>query len=140
MFFLHTPSHSKFLTPEERKIVTELMKLDSHDAEAASDVDSERFSCHWVKIAVLNWKNDTHRCLANLLTVPPNIAAFIAVLIVTYYSDRLAHKGSFMLLGATLGIIGYIMLLTSPAHSSNTAAPSSWLWASSPIHQSSWVG
>lgn len=41
------------------------------------------------------------------------MAAFIAVLIVTYYSDLLAHRGTFMLCGATLGIIGYAMLLGS---------------------------
>ena len=42
------------------------------------------------------------------------MAAFFAVLLVTYFSDRIKQRGVFMLGGATVGIIGYIMLIASP--------------------------
>jgi len=141
MFFLpHTPSHSKFLTPEERNVAIARMKSDSGGAETEV-VDEEKFSWYWVKIAVLNW-NTALLSLnffaiitpiysfslflptiisslgytdvkANLLTVPPNFAAFLSVLIVAYYSSRLRRRGLFMLIGSTFGILGYILLLAS---------------------------
>jgi hypothetical protein len=55
--------------------------------------------------------------LANLLTVPPNTAAFLSVLLVTTLSDRYKRRGIFMLGGATVAIVGYIMLIaTSRPH------------------------
>jgi MFS family permease len=52
--------------------------------------------------------------LANLLTVPPNMAAFFLVLVATYLSDRYKRRGIFMLVGATVAIVGYIMLIATP--------------------------
>ena len=42
------------------------------------------------------------------------MAAFLSVLIVTRLSNQLKRRGIFMLGGATVGIIGYIMLIASP--------------------------
>lgn len=56
MFFLpHTPSHCSFLSADEKIIASQRMQLDSHGASSVSSIDEERFSWHWVKIAVLNW-------------------------------------------------------------------------------------
>lgn len=143
IFFLpHTPSHSNFLTPEEKYVATHRMKLDAHGAAATSNVDEEKFSWHWVRLALLNWNTvllsinffaiitpiysfslflptiistglGYKRVQANLLSVPPNMAAFFTVLLVTWYSDKIKRRGIFMLAGATLAIGGYIMLLAS---------------------------
>jgi MFS family permease len=118
------------------------MKLDAHGATSASDIDVEKFSWHWVRVAVLNWNTALlslnffaiitpiysfslflptiisalgyTQVKANLLTVPPNMAAFFAVLLVTRLSDRYKARGIFMLIGASISIGGYIMLIASP--------------------------
>jgi MFS family permease len=116
------------------------MKLDAHGATSASDVKQEKFSWHWVKLAlnlntillsidffavitpiysfslflptIISAMGYT-KVNANLLSVPPNIAAFITVMLVTYLSDKYKRRGIFMLGGATLSITGYIMLISS---------------------------
>ena len=142
IFFLpHSPGHSQFLTPEERYVATHRMKLDAHGATTDSDVDREKFSWHWIRLALLNWNTillsinfftittpiysfslflptiisalGHTRVNANLLTVPPNMAGFFAVLLVTYLSDRYKRRGIFMLIGTTLSIVGYIMLIST---------------------------
>lgn len=56
IFFLpHTPSHSKFLTEEERYLAIHRMKLDYRGASPVANIDNEKFSWHWVKLAVFNW-------------------------------------------------------------------------------------
>lgn len=56
IFFLpHTPSHSKFLTEEERYVAIHRMKLDYRGASPVANIDNEKFSWHWVKLAVFNW-------------------------------------------------------------------------------------
>lgn len=51
---------------------------------------------------------------AQLLTVPPNMAAFLLVLAVTWASDRTRRRGWFMLGGVAVAIGGYIMLIATP--------------------------
>ena len=56
IFFMpHTPSQAKCLTEDEKAAAVARMKLDSHGASNASDVESERFSWLWARMAVLNW-------------------------------------------------------------------------------------
>jgi MFS family permease len=50
---------------------------------------------------------------AQLFTVPPNMAAFVTVLVTAYYSDKLKNRGYFIIAGAIVGICGYIMLLAA---------------------------
>jgi MFS family permease len=116
------------------------MKLDAHGATSTSDVKQEKFSWHWVRLA-LNLNTillsiDSFAVIipiysfslflptiisamgyskvnANLLSVPPNAAAFVTVIIVTYLSDKYTRRGVFMLGGATIAIVGYIMLISS---------------------------
>jgi MFS family permease len=116
------------------------MKLDAHGATSTSDVKQEKFSWHWVKLA-LNLNTillsidffavitpiysfslflptiisamGYSKVNANLLSVPPNAVAFITVIVITYLSDKYKRRGVFMLGGATLAIVGYIMLISS---------------------------
>jgi predicted MFS family arabinose efflux permease len=60
-------------------------------------------------ISELGYKSTT----AQLFTVPPNMCAFFAVLVSSYYSDKLKNRGYFVIGGAILGICGYIMLLAA---------------------------
>jgi sugar phosphate permease len=48
---------------------------------------------------------------AQLFTVPPNMAAFVTVLITAYYSDKLGNRGYFIIGGCVLAICGYIMMI-----------------------------
>jgi sugar phosphate permease len=50
---------------------------------------------------------------AQLFTVPPNMAAFITVIVTAYYSDKVKNRGYFIIGGAVIGICGYIMLLVA---------------------------
>ncbi|ESZ97643.1 hypothetical protein SBOR_1959 [Sclerotinia borealis F-4128] len=142
IFFLpHTPSHSKFLTEEERYVAIHRMKLDYRGASPVANIDNEKFSWHWVRLAVFNWNTwllslnffavitpiysfslflptiitalGYTRVNANLLTVPPNMVAFLSVILVTSLSDYFKRRGIFMLICASIAIIGYIMLITT---------------------------
>ena len=54
-----------------------------------------------------------HSTTAQLLTVPPNMAAFVTVLACAYASDRLRTRGAFIAAGTIIGAIGYIMLIAA---------------------------
>ena len=54
-----------------------------------------------------------HSTTAQLLTIPPNIAAFITVLACAHLSDRLKTRGAFIAAGTLVGLIGYILLLAA---------------------------
>lgn len=52
-FFLpNSPSHSRFLTEEERIGALHRLKLDARGASSTSDVNDEAFSWHWVGAAL----------------------------------------------------------------------------------------
>lgn len=50
---------------------------------------------------------------AQLFTVPPNMTAFITVIITAFASDRLKNRGYFVIGGSILGICGYVMMLVA---------------------------
>lgn len=50
---------------------------------------------------------------AQLFTVPPNMAAFITVLLTAYFSDKFKNRGYFIVGGSILSICGYIMMLVA---------------------------
>ncbi|KAF7897575.1 hypothetical protein EAF00_005803 [Botryotinia globosa] len=146
IFFLpHTPSHAKFLTEEQRYLAIHRMKLDYRGASPVANIDNEKFDWHWVKLAVFNWNTwllslnffavitpiysfslflptiitalGYTRVNANLLTVPPNMTAFLSVILVTSLSDHFKRRGLLMLICASVAIIGYVMLIaTSRPH------------------------
>ena len=51
------------------------------------------------------------------MTVPPNICGFVAILVLSAWSDAVKARGPFIVGGCILAIAGYIMLLVaeSPA-------------------------
>ena len=54
-FLPHTPMTANFLTEEERAVAVSRMKLDAHGASNASNVEGEKFSWHWVRMAILKY-------------------------------------------------------------------------------------
>lgn len=140
LFFMpHTPSHSKFLTPEERTVALARLKQDYHGGANKDEVDDERFDWHWVRMAFVSpnlWFTSLawfflliplysfslflptiikgfgySPTVTQLLSVPPNMASFVLVLVTAAYSDKLRVRGPFMIGGCLLAIIGYAMLL-----------------------------
>lgn len=55
----------------------------------------------------------TNTTTAQLFTVPPNLAAFVTVLITSLLSDRIKARGPIMAAGNGIAIAGYIMLLVA---------------------------
>ncbi|KAL8945777.1 MAG: hypothetical protein Q9222_007731, partial [Ikaeria aurantiellina] len=121
IFFLPpTPSYAKFLTEDEKHAAVHRMGLDAHGASATSKVESERFSWHWVRMAILN-VNTIVLSLnffaiitpvkAQLFTVPPNMAGFFAVILCSFLSDRIKGRGPIMIGCCSIAIVGYIMLI-----------------------------
>ncbi|KAL8819372.1 MAG: hypothetical protein Q9223_002186 [Gallowayella weberi] len=53
-FIPATPNQARFLTEVEKEAAVHRMGLDAHGASQESKVESERFSWHWVRMAVLN--------------------------------------------------------------------------------------
>ncbi|KAL8663995.1 MAG: hypothetical protein Q9202_003412 [Teloschistes flavicans] len=140
IFFLPaTPSHARFLSEAEREAAVHRMGLDAHGATQASKVESEKFSWHWVRMAILNVNTIVlslnffaiitpiysfslflptiisslgySSVKAQLFTVPPNMAGFFAVILCTYLSDKINARGPIMIGCCSVAIIGYIMLL-----------------------------
>lgn len=62
-----------------------------------------------------------HSTTAQLLTVPPNMAAFLTVLACAYFSDRLKTRGAFIAAGTIVGAVGYIMLVAAPNNATRYA-------------------
>jgi sugar phosphate permease len=51
--------------------------------------------------------------IAQLFTVPPNMAGFVSVIVTAHFSDKVKQRGAFVVGGTIVGICGYIMLLVS---------------------------
>ncbi|KAJ0384011.1 hypothetical protein COL922a_009272 [Colletotrichum nupharicola] len=136
---------ARFLTPEERKQAMKRLREDSHGATNVEDVNDEHFSWHWARMAMLapqtyfcalawiflliplysfslflpsiiqglGYRNTTQ---AQLLTVPPNMAAFFVVLLTASLSDRIKARGPIMAVGTLVALCGYIMILASKSN------------------------
>lgn len=116
------------------------MSADSQGS-SSNEVEKEKFDWHWVRLAVfdvntlllslifffiitpiysfslflptINATFGYTRVTTQLLTVPPNVAGFFSVLLISWASDRYKRRGIFMLVGCTLTLIGYIMLIST---------------------------
>ncbi len=71
--------------------------------------------------------------IAQLFTVPPNLAAFFLVLVSAGFSDRLRARGPFMLGGCLLAIIGYAMLIAAKRPAVSYGGKFLWLQESSQV-------
>lgn len=117
------------------------MRLDAHGSNPTVTVDQERFSWYWVRRALLNVNTillsldffaiitpiysyslflptiikslGYTQVKAQLFTVPPNMGAFFTVLLVGWLSDKWHLRGPLMIVGCTVAIVGYIMLIAS---------------------------
>lgn len=141
-FFLpHTPAQARFLTPEEQRQAAHLLKVDLHGATTAEHVEEEHFSWAYVRHALLNVNTIAmslnfflilvpiysfslflpsiisglgyKKVHAQLLTVPPNILAFLTVLGASFISDKIKMRSPLMITGLIVAAIGYIMQLAS---------------------------
>ncbi|KAH3954998.1 hypothetical protein HBH70_035880 [Parastagonospora nodorum] len=140
-FMPDTPAAAGFLTDEEKEWALLRMRLDGGGSTTATAVEEEKFSWYWAKMALL--APQTYFCsfiwffllvplysftlflpsiisgmgytstTAQLFTVPPNMAAFVTVIVTAYYSDKVKNRGYFIIGGAIVGICGYIMLLVA---------------------------
>ncbi|OAL17859.1 hypothetical protein AYO22_11203 [Fonsecaea multimorphosa] len=146
LFFLpHTPAQAKFFNAQDRDVAVRRMKEDADGAMAADEAGDEHFKWHWVRMALkspntiicsLGWffllisiysyalflptiihELGYSAVHAQLLTVPPNICGFVAILVLSTWSDKVKARGPFIVGGCILAIAGYIMLLAaeSPA-------------------------
>ncbi|KIJ68120.1 hypothetical protein HYDPIDRAFT_173800 [Hydnomerulius pinastri MD-312] len=133
-FFLHDyPATATFLTEPERRYVVEMLKQDSKSL-------STHYHWQFVLQAFKDYKtyiqlgidigllipvyaialftptiiNELGYSAANaqLLSAPPFIAGCIATLIVGVYSDKHNLRGPYIVCGATISLIGYIILYT----------------------------
>ncbi|KAK1713010.1 major facilitator superfamily domain-containing protein [Colletotrichum acutatum] len=141
-FMPSTPADAKFLTTDERTQAMRRLREDSHGATAVEDVNDEHFSWHWVRMALLapqtyfctlawiflliplysfslflpsiiqglGYRSTTQ---IQLLTVPPNIAAFFVVLATSALSDKIKTRGLIMAVGSMVALCGYVMILAS---------------------------
>ena len=135
-FFVHNyPATAKFLTPKERECVLERLK---NDSDAARD---EKFTWAGVLQALKDPKIYLYglcyhtasmpgytlslflpsiinglgysSAQAQLLTIPPNFIAFCTTMYIAVWAERTKRRAPFIIGSSAVGIIGYIMLLTS---------------------------
>jgi len=139
-FMPDTPAAAGFLSDEEKEWALRRMRLDAGGSTEV-DVDDEKFSWYWVKMALKAPQTYLSAFIwffllvplysfslflpsiiagmgyqsttAQLFTVPPNMAAFITVIGTAYTSDKLKNRGYFIIGGCVIGICGYVMLIVA---------------------------
>ncbi|KAK0623998.1 MFS transporter-like protein [Immersiella caudata] len=139
-FMPDTPALARFLTDEEREWALRRMRIDA-SGSTNIDVDQEEFDWFWFKMAVkapqmyfcaaiwffllvplysyslflpsivagMGYRST----IAQLFTVPPNMAGFVSVIVTAHFSDKVKQRGIFVVGGTIVGICGYVMLLVS---------------------------
>ncbi|KAI0066040.1 MFS general substrate transporter [Artomyces pyxidatus] len=134
-FFMYDyPETAKFLSAHERKFVIQTLKIES--GNQATHFDMKFF---WQ--AVSDWKSYVQVIIymgllipvyavalftpsiinalgysaarAQLLSIPPFVCGCICTIIVGIYSDKLQSRGPFVILGAAVSMIGYIVAYTT---------------------------
>ncbi|KAH8700118.1 major facilitator superfamily domain-containing protein [Talaromyces proteolyticus] len=141
-FFVHNyPSTAEFLTEEEREYIQFRLKYDNDATRDESFTWAAVLTAfkdpkvwlyglgfHTVSLPLytlslflpsiisgLGYSNAS----AQLLTVPPYAVAFILVVVVAVYSEKTHLRAPFIMGSSALGIIGYIILLST--HSSGSS-------------------
>jgi len=142
-FMPDTPALARFLTDDEKVWALRRMRMDA-SGSTTLDVDEERFSWHWARMAlkapqtwfcaaiwffllvplysfslflpsIINGMGYTSTT-AQLLTAPPNMFGLVVVIVTAHLSDKLKNRGYFILGGSVAGMAGYVMLLASDAN------------------------
>ena len=135
-FFIYNyPATAKFLTPEEREYILARLKDDS-DA-----VRDEKFAWVGVRQALKDPKIYLHglcchtislpaytitlflptiinslgysAARSQLLSIPPLVTGFVATMSAAILAQRTKRRAPFIVIGSSVAIVGYIMLLTS---------------------------
>ena len=135
-FFIHNyPATAKFLTPEEREHVLARLRRDN-DATR-----NEKFAWTGVRQALKDPKIYLYglcfhtmslpaytlnlflptiikglgysAAQAQLLSIPPHFVAFVATMTTAVIAERTKRRAPLIICGSAVGIVGYIMLITS---------------------------
>lgn len=136
-FFMHDfPETATFLTDEERAVIVAMLKEDTQGLatdykskfvwQAISDYKTyiqigiymglliPVYAISLFTPTIIN-KLGFSSANAQLLTIPPFAAGCIATIAVGIYSDKLNLRGPFVIAGALVSLIGYIVLYTQSA-------------------------
>jgi sugar phosphate permease len=136
------PATAKFLTAPEKEAVKARLALDN-------DGCSQEYKTKFIKDAFLDWKIWVAAIMfqgalmpvycfslfsptltanlgytaatAQLMSVPPYIVAAFTTVGAGYWSDRVQKRGMVVITFATLGLIGFIMLVSNQIHAVNYA-------------------
>jgi MFS family permease len=123
------PDTAKFLTPAERKVLQERLKLDT-------DGCSGEYKKRFIRDAFLDWKSYFFGVavplycfslfsptiikqlgytagMAQLMSVPPYVAASIMTIFMGWLSDRLKTRAPFIMCFGVIGALGYGLLLAN---------------------------
>jgi len=130
------PDNAKFLSDDERKRVIRRLALDQQ-----ASAHHERFNMKFLWESIKDWKTYAFSIIymgtdgslyafslflptiikqlgysstrANLLSVPPYAAAAISTILVGWYADRTRKRGLCNIVMSLVGIVGFIMLISS---------------------------
>jgi len=132
------PEDNKWLTTEERAMVIARLR-DDHQVASLDRLTMAKFLYimrDW-KIYCAGWmylfcvttsysialflptllKNMGYTAIqAQLLSIGPYAAAFVATCICAYLSDHTQHRYSFCMLGAVVSVCGYIIIMATPSN------------------------
>jgi len=136
-FFVYNyPATAKFLTPKEREYIIARLKEDSSDAareekftwagviQALKDpkVWLYGLAFHTMSLPIYTLSLFLPTIIrdlgysaaqAQLLSTPPYVAAFILTMSAAVFAERTGRIAPFIIAGSALGIVGYIILITS---------------------------
>ncbi|KAG2075429.1 MFS general substrate transporter [Suillus decipiens] len=134
-FYMHDyPETAKFLTESERLHIIDVLKQDSNHLSSRFDtqfvwqaikkLQDLRPNSHLLRLLVPGYAialfsptiiNELGYSAANaqLLVVPPFVAGAIAITIVGIYSDKHNLRGPYIIGGALVSLVGYIVLYCS---------------------------
>jgi len=134
-FLMHDyPETAKFLSEDERQFIIQTLREDSND-------QATHFSTKFVWQGLADWKTYLHvmnvmgviipiysialftptiihnlgysAARAQLLSVPPFVCGCITTILIGIYSDKMNLRGPFVILGAAISMIGYIVAYTT---------------------------
>ena len=135
-FFIHNyPATARFLSSEEKEYVLERLKKDSDAAhnemftwagvyQALKDPKIYLYGLcyhtaglpgYTINLFLPTIINDLgySATQAQLLSIPPYVIAFVLTMFIAVLAERTKRRASFIIGGSAVGIIGYILLLTS---------------------------
>jgi hypothetical protein len=135
-FFVHNyPATAKFITPKEKEYILARLKDDSDATrnekftwdgvhKALKDPKIYLYGLCYLTASfpgytlslflptIINGLGYT-AAQAQLLSIPPNAIAFVLTMSVAIVAEKTGRRAPFIIGGSAIGVVGYIMLLTS---------------------------